>query len=112
MSQEATFWWLVVVIAAGTYLTRYLPFYLLKRWQSRFGSTGRFTEYLEHVGPAIIAALLAVSFAPEIVLSGTSVLVALAGLVATAASWWCWRNTGLSVFAGIAGYAVLSLWLR
>ncbi|HED14675.1 MAG TPA: AzlD domain-containing protein [Gammaproteobacteria bacterium] len=112
MSSETVFLWLVLVVAAGTYLTRYLPFYIARKVAVSKWRSGRFKAYLEHVSPAIIAALLVVSLDSAMISTARSLLSTLVGLVITAGSWWRWRNTGLSVFAGIVGYAALLLVLR
>ena len=112
MSSETAFLWLVLVVAAGTYLTRYLPFYIARKLPVSKWHSGRFTVYLQHVSPAIIAALLVVSLDSAMISTVRSELSTLVGLVFTAGCWWRWRNTGLSVFAGIFGYASLLLVLR
>jgi len=110
MSTDGAFLGLILVVAAGTYLTRYLPFYLTRKLPASMQHTGWFKRYLQHVSPAIIAALLVVSFDPATMTEPRLFFGTLAGLVSTAVSWWYWRNTGLAVFAGIAAFAVILLW--
>ncbi len=109
MNNEMAFSWLVLVVAAGTYLLRYLPFYVADKLRISKWQPARFKKYLQHVSSAIIAALLVVAFDPSIISTSGSLFSTLAGLVLTAVSWWRWHNTGLSVFSGIAGFAVVSV---
>lgn len=106
----------VLLVGVGTYLMRLLPLVAVRRAQRRadapVGSpAARWGGWLELVGPAVIAALLATSVVPEpsdpafwSKLGPGVAALGLTGLVANR-----WRNLGLTVVAGVAAYGLFSL---
>ncbi len=92
----------VLLVAMGTYLTRFLPMYLSSRNVSFDGAE----EFLSLSSTALISALFVTSFLSAPLDYGKS-SVAVASLASAFAFYKKWRNTGISVFAGVATHFLL-----
>lgn len=94
----------ILLVAAGTYLSRFLPV----RFNEKFRELKSFDEFLTYSSTALISALFVtsfVSFPVDLRKTGTSI-VALAFVYA---SYRKWENLGFSVLAGDVVHLVLSL---
>lgn len=86
----------IFAVAAGTYLTRYLPIH----YRERFETTGRLDEFFTYSSTALISALFITAFVsipvdPEALLRGAVTLFFVALIYKK------WRNLGLSVILGV-----------
>ena len=94
----------ILLVAAGTYLSRYLPV----RFNEKFRELKGFDEFLTYSSTALISALFVTSFVSfPVDLRNTGI-----GIVALAfvyASYRKWENLGFSVLTGVAVHLALSL---
>ena len=94
----------ILLVAAGTYLSRFLPI----RFNKKFRELKGIDEFLTYSSTALISALFVtsfVSFPIDLKNTGTGI-VALAFVYA---SYRKWENLGFSVLAGVAVHLLLSL---
>lgn len=105
--------WIVLLCGLGTFLIRWLPMRGQARVREAAAAAGPVQRLLRGIGPAAIAALLAVSFWPMVAVSPDArrtlaVLLALAVILVLK------RLTGGiagPTLAGAAVYGLLHLWL-
>jgi len=101
---------LIVLLGAGTYLTRALPFlFKLDKWLSEDSQT-LLSQFFRLMGPALIAALFAFSLDPALFTNGLSneVIGTSIGFFTVILTFVLWKNVGLCVFSGIFAYAIFS----
>ncbi|AGK62078.1 hypothetical protein Asulf_02122 [Archaeoglobus sulfaticallidus PM70-1] len=92
----------IVLVAAGTYLTRFLPM--------KFGKirSERFEEFLAYSSTALISALFVTSFISfPIVFRDLG--VGLVAILFVFVTYRRWENLGISVLAGVLTHLLLSL---
>ncbi len=98
----------VIFLAVGTYLTRFIPFYLsAKRQEAPHQPREIFQKIFIYIGPSLIASLVVISLSPltpKIILGDFFRLVL--GFIAITIAHIIWRNPGISVLLGIAAYAI------
>lgn len=92
----------IFVVAAGTYLIRFLPLIWKKKTNSAF-----FGEFLDHAASALLAALFVTAFV-EFPLRIHDLEIKSLALVPVFFSYLRWKNLGLSVVLGVLAHFLLS----
>lgn len=101
---QTELWLAIAVMAVVTWLSRALPFVLMRK-SNIFGrlTSGRFVI----LGPALLVSMTVVVVYSDLqqATGGASVMVYFCGLIAAGVCARLTRNAGFAVLAGMAGYA-------
>ena len=101
----------VLLIAFGTYLIRAVPFVLSSKKKFEIISRFQISIFLQLMGPSMIAALLIVSIeSPLETHVYTDHINTCIGFARVGMSHCLWRNSGISVLAGVAFFSASLLY--
>ncbi len=91
----------VLVVAIGTYMTRFLPFKL----KDKFRKLSSLDEFLTYSSTALISALFVTSF---VSFQPHEFAVRTVAMVFVILTYLRWKNLGISVISGVVGYFVVN----
>lgn len=97
----------IILVAIGTYLTRFLPI----RFSEKFRRLKSIDEYLTYSSIALISALLATSLV-SLPVNPKNICVSITALVFVFLSYRKWKNLGISVVIGVSSHLLLSLVIK
>ena len=96
----------VLLIAVGTYLIRAVPFVLSSKKKTGKKNQSQINLFFQLMGPSMIAALLVVSIeSPLETHDYTDLVNACIGFAGVGVSHWLWKNSGVSVLAGVVFFS-------
>ncbi len=109
MLTDIFFVYAVLVAALGTYLIRAVPFLLSARRRKNKKITPRVNLFFQLMGPSMIAALLVTSTESTYSDDYLQIMNYLIGLTGVGVSHWLWKNSGISVLAGVLCFSISQL---
>jgi len=97
----------IVIVAIGTYLMRFLPM----RFKGTVGNIVKSSNFLKHSSTAIVSALFLTSLVSFPTKLG-EILTSLLALALVFLSYRKWRNLGISIMVGIVSHFSFNILLR